>query len=280
MNPLRTLHSPPRTRARSRGAPACRSPQRFARLPTPAPARAPRPLASTPTCTASSAAAVDVGVLRQAWVGAAAYALAPPLLLDALQPRLAAASSSWARRSTRGSRRRRGSHESRSSTAARGARMRRSRLFLAPARPRPRRPPAGRRGCLSAGACSSAALAVSCRPRQLGAASQVLMPPPRALGMWPASAKTSPAVIGSRGVPAGRVLRFNLKYDTGRRSVRGHQRRLPAWIQIPPGGGTPPTRARMHATVRGPVRARGHSALTTTLVRRRSGNGYMTRNLY
>jgi len=63
----------------------------------------------------------DVGALRQAWVGAAAYAPAPPLLLDALQPRLAAASSSWARRSTRGSRRRRDSHAARSSTAARGA---------------------------------------------------------------------------------------------------------------------------------------------------------------
>jgi hypothetical protein len=58
MNPLRTLHSPPRTRARSRRAPACRSPKHCARLPAPAPARAPRPLASTPTCTASSAAAV------------------------------------------------------------------------------------------------------------------------------------------------------------------------------------------------------------------------------
>ena len=36
----------------------------------------------------------------------------------------------------------------------------------------------------SRGTCSSAALAVSCRPRWLGAASQVLMPPPRALGGW------------------------------------------------------------------------------------------------
>ena len=32
-----------------------------------------------------------------------------------------------------------------------------------------------------------------------------------------------------------------------------------AWIQIPPGGGEPPTRARMHATVRSPARLlRGH----------------------
>ena len=45
-----------------------------------------------------------------------------------------------------------------------------------------------------------------------------------------------------------------------------------AWIQIPPGGGTPPTRARMHVTVRGPARARGRSAPTTTFLRRRSCN--------
>ena len=29
----------------------------------------------------------------------------------------------------------------------------------------------------------------------------------RAAGMWPASAKTSPAVVGGHGVPAGRALR-------------------------------------------------------------------------
>ena len=38
----------------------------------------------------------------------------------------------------------------------------------------------------------------------------------RAGGMWPASAKTSPAVIGSHGVPAGRVLRC----DTNTRIFR------------------------------------------------------------
>ena len=31
----------------------------------------------------------------------------------------------------------------------------------------------------------------------------------RAEGMWPASAETSPAVIGSHGVPAERALRFD-----------------------------------------------------------------------
>ena len=70
-----TLRPPHRTRARSRPAPAC--------------------FHSDVHCTLGGGGGVG-GVLRQAWVSAAAYALAPPLLLGALKLRLAAASSSWA----------------------------------------------------------------------------------------------------------------------------------------------------------------------------------------
>ena len=50
----------------------------------------------------------------------------------------------------------------------------------------------------------------------------------RAAGMWPASAKTSPAVIGSHGVPAGRVLRCDTNSRLFRLTQPARSRARPA----------------------------------------------------